>query len=411
MHILYVHRNFPAQFGQIAAALAAKPGWHCTYVSEKPAGHIHGIECIQYRVAGLATPQTHFCARTFENTIWHSHAIYEALAARPDIAPDLVVGHAGAVSTMFLRQLYDCPHIGYFEYFYGVLGTDFDFRPKRQLSPLERMRAQARNASILLDLHHCDAGTSPTQWQRSLLPLEYQSKVSVIFDGVDTSLWRPIAHAPRIVAGRTLPPDTRVVTYVARGFESIRGFDIFMQIAKRVCLERPDVVFVVVGQDRVFYGSDDQYTSGKSFRDWVLSQDSYDLARIWFVGTMPPAQLAMLWAISDLHIYLTEPFVVSWSLLNALACGVPVLASDTGPVKEIIQHGISGLLNPFFDVDGFVGQTLKVLENPHVYLPLGTRAIEIIENRYQMDVCRSTHVHFYENLRSRWLASGPNKAR
>src|SRR5262249_35637668 len=159
-----------------------------------------------------------------------------------------------------------------------------------------------------------------------------------------TTLWRPLPGAPREVAGRAVPADTRLVTYVARGMESIRGFDIFMQTAKLLCERRKDVLFVVVGEDRVAYGGDLDVTRGKSFKEWVLSRDSYDLSRFVFTGLMPTPDLARLLAVTDLHVYLTVPFVLSWSLLDALACGATVLASDTAPVREVIEPGRNGLL-------------------------------------------------------------------
>src|SRR6266446_7336456 len=165
MHVLFVHQNFPAQFGHIASYLVKNKGFRCTFVSQQPPGHGDGIERIQYHVQGGATQQTHYCSRTFENSIWHSHAIYEALRARPDIGPDLIVAHSGFLSTLFLRELYNCPHVNYFEYFYWTAGSDMDFRPDFPYPEINKLRARARNATLLLDLESCDRGYSPTAWQ------------------------------------------------------------------------------------------------------------------------------------------------------------------------------------------------------------------------------------------------------
>src|SRR4029077_15523070 len=137
-------------------------------------------------------------------------------------------------------------------------------------------------------------------------------------------------------------------TYVSRGMESIRGFDIFMQAAKRLCQRRRDVLFLVVGEDRVCYGGDEEFTGKKSFKKWVLERDEYDLSRFVFTGPVPIGTLVQIFALSDLHIYLTVPFVLSWSLLNALSCGVTVLASNTAPVREVIEPDKTGLLADFF---------------------------------------------------------------
>ena len=232
MHILFIHQNFPAQFGHIASYLIQRKGWRCSFASEHAPGTWGGIERIQYRIRGGATEQTHYCSRSFENAIWHSHALYEALAARADIKPDLVVAHSGFLSTVFLRELYDCPIVNYFEYYYHTSGTDMDFRPDFPYPAINRLRAHARNANLLLDLENCDVGYSPTRWQRNLFPATYRPKIRTIFDGIDTALWQPRAGLPRRVGGRIVPDEVRIVTYVSRGMESIRGFDIFMNAAK-----------------------------------------------------------------------------------------------------------------------------------------------------------------------------------
>src|SRR5579859_6289701 len=161
---------------------------------------------------------------------------------------------------------------------------------------MDRLRARARNATMLLDLENCDLGYSPTHWQRDRLPALFHDKVRVIFDGVDTSLWKPDPKAPRRIGELSLPEDTRIVTYVSRGLESMRGFDIFMQVAKRLCDCLPNVLFLVVGQDRVCYGGDDKVTGKKTFKEWVLAKDKYDLSRIKFLDLVPPQTLAQILA-------------------------------------------------------------------------------------------------------------------
>ena len=172
-------------------------------------------ERVQYRTRGGATEKNHYCSRSFENVIWHSHAAYEALEARPDIQPDLIITHSGFLTTVFLRELYDCPIVNYFEFYYHTKNCDMDFRPDFPAPPLSRLRARARNAHLLLDLENCDAAYSPTRWQQSLFPAEFRTKIRTIFDGVDTTLWRPRDRLPRTVAGRAIPDDVRIVTYVA----------------------------------------------------------------------------------------------------------------------------------------------------------------------------------------------------
>src|SRR5882724_4298655 len=194
MHVLYVHQNFPAQFGHIAWHLAQRPGWKCTFVSETPPEIVQGVEKIQYRRTGGATQHTHFCSRTFENAIFNCDGVCAALQARHDIQPDLIVGHSGFGSTLFLRDLYPkVPIINLFEYFYRPRHpeSDMGFRTDLgwQLPEIYFMRARARNAMILLDLENCGVGYCPTEFQRSTFPDRYHSKIQVIFDGVERRVY------------------------------------------------------------------------------------------------------------------------------------------------------------------------------------------------------------------------------
>jgi glycosyltransferase involved in cell wall biosynthesis len=397
MHVVFIHQNFPAQFGHIASYLVKTRGFRCTFVSQQPPGHADGIERIQYHVQGGATERTHYCSCTFENAIWHSHAIYEALRARPDIKPDLIVAHSGFLSTIFLQELYsDCAIVNYFEYFYWTIGSDMDFRPDFPYPDINRLRARARNATLLLDLDCCDRGYSPTLWQRNRLPEIYHNKVRVIFDGIDTQLWRPRPGFPRRFGKLSIPEGMKIVTYVSRGMESLRGFDIFMKMAKRLCERRKDVGIVVVGQDRICYGGDKEVIGNQTFKEWVLAQDQYDLSRFHFTGLIASPLLAELFAISDLHVYLTVPFVLSWSLMDALACGTTVLASGTAPVREMIEHGTNGLLVDFFDIDGMVETASRVLDAPQEFKHLGKAGVEMIASKYSLEVCLPQMLELYE---------------
>jgi glycosyltransferase involved in cell wall biosynthesis len=388
MHVAFVHQTYPAQFGHLAKALVDRHGWTCTFVSRNASGREGPIELIQYHNKGGATERTHFCSRTFENGVWHAHAVYEALKARPDIRPDLVVGHSGFGTTVFLRQLYDRPVVGFFEYYYHPRNSDIDFRPDMPPLEIERLRAQTRNAMILLDLELCTAGYSPTRWQRDLLPATYRNKVNVVFDGIDTAVWQPTpARDDRQVAGYSVPAGAKVLTYAARGFEAMRGFDVFLAVARKVCAARSDVVVLVAGEDQVYYGGDKRFTGGMSFGEWALARSGVDRSRFVFFGRLEASELARLFAVGDCHVYLTVPFVLSWSLLNALACGAAVVASGTAPVREVIRDGETGLLADFFDVDGLAAAVLKILADPAAYAPLRSAGVALVRERYSLDVC------------------------
>jgi len=273
-----------------------------------------------------------------------------------------------------------------------------DYRPEFPPRELDFLRSYCRNAMLLLDLQNCQAGHCPTHWQRSLLPQAYQSRLEVIFDGIDPQVWHRDEGTSRQVGRRSIEENTRIVTYVSRGLESMRGFDIFMKVAKRIYTALPNVVFIVVGSDRVVYGGDLKYIKEKSFREHVLKQEEYNLSKFIFTGHIPARQLAGFLSISDLHIYLTVPFVLSWSLFNALACGCTVVASSTEPVKELITHEQNGLLADFYDVDGLADLALRVLRAPEDYSYLGQAGAKIIQEKYTIEKTFPQLLSFYERV-------------
>jgi glycosyltransferase involved in cell wall biosynthesis len=276
---------------------------------------------------------------------------------------------------------------------------------------IKYLRSRCRNAMILLDMQNCDAAYTPTQFQKSRFPAEYLDRLQVIFDGVDRSVYHghgeelrpaPGSRGVRTIAGREVGPDTRIVTYCSRGFESMRGFDQFMKAAKRIYTEYPDVVFFVVGSDRIAYGGDESYIAPfKSFKDWTLAQDQYDLSKFVFTGRLAPPDLGRLMASSDLHVYLTVPFVLSWSMMDALSCGAVVLGSSTAPVKEMIRDGENGLLADFFNTDEFAQKAVAVLKDPAAYRPLGRAAEEGIVREYSLEAVLPRMLAMYEEAVNR----------
>ena len=423
MNILFVHQNFPAQFGHIARHLAARPGYKCAFVSQTPEGVVDGVEKIRYEVRGGATDRNHYCSRTFENAVWHSEAVLEALRKRSDLRPDLVVAHSGFGSSLFLREIYgDTPIINLFEYFYRAHDPDSDMDFRSDLGwptpPVNYLRARCRNAMILLDLDNCDAGYCPTDFQRTRFPDFCQPKLRTLFDGIDRSVYHghhetlrppPAQRSTRQVLGVEVPPEKRVVTYVSRGFEALRGFDIFMRTARLIAREDPNVIFFVVGDDRIAYGGDTEYIKpARTFKEWVLSRDDYDLSRFVFTGRIPPAHLARLLALTDLHIYLTAPFVLSWSMMDAMSCGAVVLGSRTPPVEEMIQDGKNGLLADFFSPEEFAEKAVAVLKDPDAYRPLGRAAEQQIIERYSLEAVLPRMLSMYEQAASRRSPLAPS---
>ena len=412
MQILFVHQNFPAQFGHIAKHLVHQLGWRCAFVSETTGGMAEGIDKIQYKTAGGAREATHFSSRTFENAVWHTDAVFQAVKSRRDLRPDLIVGHSGFGSTLFLPEIFpNTPIVNLFEYYYRPHDPESDMDFRRDLGwkvpEAKYNRSRCRNAMMLLDLQNCDAAYAPTAFQKSRFPAEYQSKIQTVFDGVDRHAYHgfeeSLRPAPdlrhlRTIAGREIPRETRVVTYVSRGFESMRGFDIFMRAAKRIYSEYPNVIFIVVGTDRIAYGGDEAYLgSHKTFKEWTLAQQEYDLSKFHFAGRLPPAELGRTLAATDLHIYLTVPFVLSWSMMDAMSCGAVVLGSATPPVQEMIVDGQNGLLADFFDVDDIAAKALAVLCDPAAFRSLGKAAEGMISERYSLEAVMPRMLAMYQS--------------
>ncbi len=406
MNVLFIHDAFPAQFGRLALELTQTRGWQCRFLvqslSSCPTPTPEMLKALEVRLVPKAAEH-----RSSDGIPWpqiYGHyldqcqTIHDAVKALPHPRPDLVVAHGGrGAPSLFLREVLDCPIVIYCEYYFARSHRDISYRI--DLPPAEPAPFFPRsiNAPTLATLVDCDAGYSATQWQKQSFPERFHSKIEVYFDGIDTALYSPGA-APRQIGTRSIPSGTKVVTFASRGLESIRGFDIFMNVARRICKARSDVIFVVAGGEEIHYGWDKLHTGNPSFKDWVMKGRGDDLDRFIFTGRILPEHLAAIFRLSDLHIYLTAPFVLSWSLIDAMATGCVVLAADVPPVREVVEPGQNGLIEPFFDVDRLTETALRVLEDPAAFKPLGAAARRTIEEKYSLEVCIPPLASFLERV-------------
>jgi glycosyltransferase involved in cell wall biosynthesis len=407
MHVLFIHQAFPAQFGRLALELTRRHGWKCSFLIEDlsncPTPSRDMLDCLELHRIALppayrGQPLTPW-PQSYVRYLQAAQAVFQAVRERPQLQPDLVVAHEGLGPALLLPEVLDCPIVNYCEYYFAPSGRDITYRI--DLPPAEPAPFYPRciNAATLANLVASEHAYSATHWQRQTFPRRFHDKIEVHFDGIDTALYQPRPLA-RVVAGRTLAPEARVVTFVARGLESMRGFDLFMRAAGQIARSRPDVLFVVVGQEDSFYGWDRLHTGQPNFKEWVLSQGDYDLSRFLFLRHLQPEELANLLCHSDLHIYLTVPFVLSWSLLNALSCGRVVLASDVAPVREVIAPGRNGLLVPLFDTQGLVETALRVLDDPAAFAPLGRAARQLVEEKYSLELAVPELKEYFERVAS-----------
>jgi glycosyltransferase involved in cell wall biosynthesis len=413
MNVLFIHDAFPAQFGRLGLELTRRHGWKCRYLvqslSSCPTPTPEMLQALELHQMPLTAEH-----RSSDGIPWpqiYGHyldqcrSVYEVIRATPQLRADLVVAHGGrGAPTLFLRDVLDCPIINYCEYYFATSHRDISYRI--DLPPAEPAPFFPRciNAPTLATLVDCDAGYSATDWQKQSFPARFHPKIEVHFDGIEVELYHP-GPAARRIGERSIPAGTRVVTFVSRGLESIRGFDLFMRAADLIARARPEVLFIVVGGEEIHYGWDKLHTGAPSFKQWVLGRGSYDLSRFLFLGRILPEQLADILRISDLHIYLTAPFVLSWSLLNAMASGCVVLGSDVPPVREVIRPGENGLVEPLFDVERLTETALKVLDDPAEFAPLGHAACRTIEETYSLEVCIPPLKDFFERVAAKTVSS------
>jgi glycosyltransferase involved in cell wall biosynthesis len=353
MNVLFVHNNFPAQFKHVAAALRPSGRFRMAAIGADTAGEVAGVDLRRYPAQG-AQAAVHSFARRFESECRRAELVmFAALKLKSEgFEPDLMVGHCGWGETLPLRSVFPAARLAvYCEFFYRAVGQDVGFDLETgQFGVDGLVGLSAKNASSLIALADCDLGLSPTPWQRSTFPAEFLPKIHVAHEGVDTDWIAPDPIAKfQIPGGPRLDRGDEVITYFARGLEPMRGFHIFMRAVPEIQRLRPQAHIVIVGAEEASYGNPPP--DGGDWKRYCLREvlPRLDLARVHFLERLPHAGLRALMQVSTVHIYLTYPFVLSWSCIEALSAGCAIVASDTAPVRDVIEHGENGVLTPFHD--------------------------------------------------------------
>lgn len=393
MNVLFVHQNFPGQFRHIAAHLTRQPGVNVRAIGREHAPGLPGIPLHRYRPHRQASKETHPYAHTFEEGVLHGQQVLRLLLdlKAKGYRPDVIVAHPGWGETLYAKQAFpDCKLIHFCEYYYRTNGADAGFDPEFPLTLNGAASIHSRNALHLLNLENCDAAITPTRWQHSLHPAAYHDKIKVIHEGIDTANLGPNLDAVlRLPNGQQLKAGDPVVTYVARNLEPYRGFHSFMRALPKMLKEHPTCQVVIVGGDDVSYGSKPK--DAPNWRTKLLRENPVDPNRVHFLGKVDYATYRTVLQVSAAHIYLTYPFVLSWSLLEALACGCQVIASDTAPVREVIRDGENGLLVDFFDLGGMAERLLQMLEQPRKFRQLRHAALNKAQE-YSIEYGNSDYV-------------------
>lgn len=401
MRALFLHPNFPAQYRHIITALGADPNNQIIFGTkhERPEWKIPGVTKALFRPNRESAPETHQYLRGIESAVIYGQAVYRMAEQLKSMGfvPDIVCGHSGWGPTLFIKEAFpDTPLLCYFEWFYQAKGSDADFDPADPLTVDDMARIRVKNSPILIDLYSCDWGVSPTYWQRSQFPPELQSKISVIHDGVDTSYFKPDPNAKLVLPNLDLSQVDEIVTYVARGMEPYRGFPEFIEAVAYIQERRPNCHVVVVGSERVCYGK--SLPNGMTYKQKMLAQIPLDLSRIHFVGPLPYGQYLKVIQASDVHIYLTRPFVLSWSMIETLSTGCLVIGSDTPPIREVIQDGYNGLLVDFFSPKQIADRVDEVLDHPNRMADLRVKARETALERYDLSKLLSKQLQLIEQI-------------
>lgn len=385
--VLFVHNNFPAQFGFIAGKLAAD-GHRVVALASETGRAIDGVRLVKWSASrGTGEGILPAAIRAEADLIRGGAAARAALALKAEgFEPALIIGHPGWGETTYMRELFPAARqVLYAEYYYrsrgGDVGFDPEFSPARASDPHE---LYAKNAGMALALAEADAIVAPTPFQASLLPDVLRQRTKIIHEGVDTSVVRPHPN-PKLTMGngKVIDGSRPLVTFINRRFEPLRGYHIFTRALPKLMAAVPDVDVVVIGADEPGgYGT--PAPAGKTWGQLLFGEvaDRVDRSRIHFVGRVPNPLMIETLSLSSAHVYYTYPFVLSWSLLEAMATECLILGSDTAPVRDAVTPGVDGVLNDFFDVEALADAMIEACRNSEKFRPMRKAARRTIVERF-----------------------------
>lgn len=400
MNILILHQNFPGQFKHVALHLRGMAGVNLKAIAHNNCPGLSGIETLTYDLHRSVAKQTHHYVKPLENGVLYGQAVARVLLKLKSekFYPHIVVAHPGWGEALFVKDVFPAAKlISFFEFFYHAKGADVGFDPTQSVSFDDIARVRTKNALNLLNLDACDIGISPTQWQKSLHPQSYHSKIRVIHEGVDGELLKPDPSVKfKLPSGVMLGQVDEVVTYVARNLEPYRGFPTLMKAIALIAKQRPNCHFIIVGGDGVSYGAAPKNAS--CWREQLLKEVDIDTSRVHFLGRVPYDQYRKILQVSSVHFYLTYPFVLSWSMLEAMATGCLVMASATAPVQEVITGGVNGLLVDFFDHEEWAKRAIFVLAHLDDYRNIRTKARETVLRHYSQKAGLNRYLQLFEEV-------------
>jgi len=391
MNVLFIHQNFPGQFRHMVNRFVSSKSNRVVGICQPQAPGIRDGQFAEV-LKGVYSPHrkpaksTHPYLRSVESGVLNGQGVARKLLElkKKGFKPDIAFAHIGWGEALYFRDVYpDVPLIGYCEFYYHGDGADLGFDPEFPVDLDDHMRIRTWNMTQLASLTSVNAAVSPTRWQRSLYPEEFRGKIEVIHEGVDTEVVKPDPRQMLTLPdGTVLTKEMEVVTYTARGLEPYRGFHVFMRAVEEICRRRPHCHIVITGGDEARYGK--RLPENQSYREKMLKEVSIDERRVHFMGLVPYDTHLKTLEVSSAHVYLTIPFVLSWSMIEAMAAGCVIIGSATAPVKEIIEDGRNGLLVDFFSPKEIADRVDEVLEHPGRMAHLGEAARRDIVTNYNV---------------------------
>lgn len=377
MKLLFVHQNMPGQYRELIQWLAAQGEHQIVFLTQRQkAPQFDGVQTVVYKSHHQAKEDAYGLSRTWENAAGNGFGAVLALRQLVDkgFTPDIVIGHIGWGEMSFFREvLPDTPMIGFFEYYYSVHGGPVGFDPESPVSEHAPFIMHGHNVVPQVNINVVDVAHSPTYWQRDRFPKHFHDKIYVCHDGIRTDKLKPNKKA-KVTLGRIGRPLTRkdeIVTFMSRNLETTRGYHQFMRAVPKIQRARPNARILVIGGNDVSYGGKNKHPGGLRGQMEAEVGHLIDWDRLHFLGQVPYESYQNIIQISSCHIYLSMPFVLSWSLLESMSMEATIVASDVAPVREAMQHGKTGLLVDFFDPNAIAAQVADVLEKPRDYAEIG----------------------------------------
>ena len=402
MKILFVHQNFPGQFLHLAPEMT-RLGHECLALTDSGNPRQTATQTLKYKHDGQAVdPAVTRLGRNYTQMSDRGVSVARAAMAlrqQRGYVPDVIFGHSGWGETLFLKEVWpEAKLLIYAEFYYRGRGADVGFDAEFNPPNFDQvMIAQGRAGHLGQALLHADAGVAPTHWQASTFPPALRRIIDVIHDGVNTTTNAPNPKARFVLPnGQSVTAGDEVLTFVNRNLEPYRGYHIFMRALPDVLKARPKSQVIIVGGDEVSYGSAPK--GEKGWKDTILNEvrDRLDLSRVHFMGKIPYEQFSALLQVSRAHAYLTYPFVLSWSMIEAMSAGAHVIGSATAPVQEVITHGVNGTLVDFFDVAGWTQALIKALAHPEQFQTLRQAARQTALDHYDQRHLLPKMVSFVE---------------